>query len=93
MDTKKVNCNDCKLLFDATNDNFYSHNGKLKLHACKECIKIRNRNYRKNKPYVKRNRTEYMRNYMRNYRKNKSIDDLNRIEYLENYIRNYREDN
>lgn len=73
-DIKQVLCKKCNELKDATTDNFYLKKGKLRLYACKECIKkVARDNY---KPYESRSEDfkQKKREGMRQYRMRKRLN-------------------
>ena len=66
---KKVLCKHCNNRFEATTDNFYTTNGKLRLDKCKDCYKKKAKEYEKNRPprpprvREPRDRREYYKMY------------------------------
>jgi len=59
-------------VYPATKDNFYTSNGKLKLHVCKECKKKYLRENRK--PDMRINRKRDRKEYQFNYKLKKKLE-------------------
>jgi len=76
-------CKECKNGYELTKDNFYTFNGKFKTTYCKKCsnyksnLRVKEKQYWKNKPYV--NRNDYFKNRRKKIKHQKFCEKLSNL--------------